>query len=235
MTLLPLIPQYQIQKIAIIDDDKREVEMAELELEAAGFEPFIVNGPFPNIETLTNIISREAQAALCDHRLAHQGYANFSGASLVAHLYDLRIPAILITQYADIDNGITIRSFRDKIPILLSRDEADASNIAYGIECCLRELRGDMPNARKPHRTLIRVVEIRKEAGEKIIDAIVPSWNPYRAVQFPAKLLPHPIRKRVKEGTRLFAQVNIGAEKPSELYFKDFELAEEPDTDDELS
>jgi hypothetical protein len=226
---------YQIKKIAIIDDDKRGAEMAELEVEEAGFEPLIIDGPFTEIRDLTRLISVKAQGAICDHRLAHGGFASFSGAKLVASLYDLQIPAILITQYADIDNGISIRSWRDKIPVLLSRDEADASSIAQGIEYCLQELRGQVTSIRKSHRTLLRIVGIGTESGEKVIDVIVPSWNPQRAVRFPIKLLPKSISKLyVKEGVRLIAKINIGAERASELYFKDFEIAEEID-DDELA
>lgn len=228
---------YKIRKIAIIDDDKTEAEIAELEVESAGFEPFVISkGPFNKIEDLTNEILGKAQGALCDHRLSHSGLANFSGAKLVAHLYDLKVPAILITQYADIDNGISIRNWRDKIPVLLSRDEADASSIAYGFERCLHELQGNIPDTRKPHRTLLRIVDIGKESGQKVIDAIIPGWNPHRAVRFPAILLPKHIHKsHLKEGTYLFAQINIGAQKSSELYFKDFEIATEPDADDGLA
>src|SRR5258708_3539268 len=122
-----LASTHGIHKIAIIDDDKSEAEMAGWEVKEAGFEVVIVNGPFQKIEDLAQIITTEAQGALCDHRLAHFGFANFYGARLVAHLYDLKIPAILITQYADIDKGVSIRNWRDKIPVVLNRDEADAS------------------------------------------------------------------------------------------------------------
>jgi len=237
MTLWSFTNDYQIRKIAIIDDDKREAEVAELEAEVAGFEPFIVEGgPFRRIEDLTNLISSTAQAAICDHRLAHSGFANFSGARLVARLYDLHIPAILISQYAEMDNGISIRACREKIPVLLNRDETDAISIARGIEYCVNELRGQIANTRKPHRTLLRIVGLEKEAGEKVIDVIIPSWNPHRAVRLPATLLPKSISKsHLKMGERLFAKINIGAEKASELYFKDFEAATELDIDDGLA
>ncbi|HYT46157.1 MAG TPA: hypothetical protein VEP90_27760 [Methylomirabilota bacterium] len=237
MTLWSLTYDYQIRKIAIVDDDRREAEVAELEAEDAGFEPFIVEGgPFRKIEDLTNLISSNAQAAICDHRLGHSGFANFSGAKLVARLYDLHIPAILISQYAEMDNGISIRACRDKIPVLLNRDETDAISIARGIEYCVNELRGQIANARKPHRTLLRIVDIGQEAGEKVIDVIIPSWNPHRAVRLPVSLLPKSISKsHLKRGERLFVKTNIGAEKASELYFKDFEVATELDSDDELA
>jgi len=60
-------------------------------------------------------------------------------------------------------------------------------------------------------------------------------WNPQRTVRFPANLLPKSLSRRIKAGTRLFAKINIGAEKPSERYFKDFEVATEPDADDDLA
>jgi hypothetical protein len=227
---------YAIRKIAIIDENKNEAEMAESEVEAAGFEPLVIRGHFNEVEDLTSVILGKAQGALCGHRLSHSGLADFPGAKLVAHLYDLKVPAILVTQFADIDNGVSIRNWRDKIPVLLSRDEADASSIAEGLESCLQELQGQIPSTRKPYRTLLRIVNIGTESGERVIDVIIPGWNPYRAVRFPAVLLPKSIRKsHTKEGTHLFAKVNIGAEKASELYFKDFEVAEEPDEDDGLA
>lgn len=236
MTLWAFAHDHPIHKVAIIDDDRREAEMAELEAEDAGFEPFVISGPFKKIEELTRLISSQAQAAICDHRLGHSGFANFSGAKLVAQLYDLHIPAILITQYADIDNGISIRACRDKIPVLLSRDETDAVSITRGIEYCVNELRGQMAAARKPHRVLLRLVDVGEESGEKVIDVIIPSWNAHRAVRLPTSLLPKSIRKsHLKIGSRMFAKTNIGAEKASELYFKDFEVAMEPDSDDGLA
>jgi len=211
--------------IAIVDDDRGEAKVAELEVEDAGFKPFIVEGgPFQKVEDLVSLISSKAHAAICDHRLGHSGFANFSGANLVARLYDLQIPALLISQYADIDNSIPIRTCRDKIPVLLNRDETDASSIARGIEYCVNELHGQIASTRKPHRTLLRIEDI----GQDAIDVIIPGWNPHRAVRLPKSLLPRSLgRSHLKRGVRLFAQVNIGAEKASELYFKNFEVAPE--------
>lgn len=228
--------EYEIHKIAIIDENKNEEEMAKFEVKAAGFEPLVIKGHFNEIDDLTSIIVGKAQGVLCGHRLSHSGLANFPGAKLVARLYDLKVPAILVTQFADIDNGVSIRNWRDKIPVLLSRDEADACGIAQGLENCLQEIHGHISSTRKPYRTLLRIVDIGSQSGEMVIDAVIPGWNPYRAVRFPAMLLPESICKsHMKEGIRLFAKVNIGAEKASELYFKDFEVATEPDANDGLA
>lgn len=235
MISLPLKSIHNIQKIAIVDDDKSEAEMAGWEVKEAGFEPFIVDGQFQKLEELSQIILSEAQGALCDHRLAHFGFANFLGAKLVAHLYDLKIPAILITQYADIDKGVSIRNWRDKIPVLLNRDEADASSITHGLEDCLKELHGQLPNSRKPYRVLLRIKDVGTESNLRVIDAIIPSWNPLKAVRFPASLIPEDLQTYINVGARFVAQVNIGTEKSEDLYFKDFELAMEPDNDDGLA
>jgi len=65
----------------------------------------------------------------------------------------------------------------------------------------------------------------------------VPSWNPHRAVRFPASLIPENLRDLLKPNItiRLFAHVNTSAEKSDDLYFEKFELAPEPDEDDGLA
>src|SRR5260221_3469433 len=98
MTASPITTIDSIQKIAIIDDDTSEAEMAGGGVKEAGFEPFIINGQFQQLEDLSQIIHSEAQAALCDHRLGYFGFANFPGAELVAYLYYFKISAILIMQ-----------------------------------------------------------------------------------------------------------------------------------------
>jgi len=89
-----------------------------------------------------------------------------------------------------------------------------------------------MANTRKLHRTLLRIEDI----GQDTIDVIIPGWNPHRAIRLPKSLLPRSVRRSyLKRGERFFAQINIGAEKASELYFKDFEVVPELDSDDELA
>src|SRR5690349_3515273 len=109
---LRIDPDYQIQRIAIIDDESSDAQIPERDVAAAGFEPIVVNQPFKKFEDLTAFIRSEAQGALCAHRLAHYGFDNFYGATLVASLYDLHIPAVLITQYSSIDNDVSIRKWR---------------------------------------------------------------------------------------------------------------------------
>jgi hypothetical protein len=230
-----MIAQILLKKIAIVDDEQDLAEAAEWDVEDAGFESFRVNDSFIDVDVLASHIEKNAQGALCDHRLANYGRTNFSGAKLVAALYDRKIPSILITQYTAIDADVSIRKYRRKIPVLLSRDEANAATIKKGIEDCILELGGTIPITRIPHRTLLNITHITNESNEKVIDVIVPSWNPHKAVRLPVALIPHELHSALVVDTWLFADVNTGAEKSDDLYFEHFELTPEPDEDDGLA
>ncbi len=224
-----------IETIAVIDDDKDAAETACWAIEAAGYKPTIITGSYNDVIKLANVVRQKAQGALCDHRLAPYGLANFVGASLVAKLYDFGFPAILHTQYSDIDRDVSIRKWRQKIPILLSRDELNGEAISEGIRVCSAELHGEVSSLRKPYRTLIQILGITNESGQKVVDTIVPSWNPSRAVRFPISLIPNKLHARLTIGMWLFTYVNIGALDTADLYFDQFELAPEPNNDDGLA
>ncbi|OBQ28252.1 MAG: hypothetical protein AN483_16665 [Aphanizomenon flos-aquae MDT14a] len=220
--------------IAIVDDQKNLAEQTAWDVQEAGYQPLLLeNKHFNNVNQLVSLIIENSQSAVCDHRLSNYGFANFSGAELVAALYDRKFPSLLITQYTD----FSIRKWRHKIPVLLSRKETNAVNISQGIEICKSELCGKMPSTRKTRRTIVRITNIDEEAPESVVDAFVPSWNPHRAVRFPASLIPENLRDLLKPNItiRLFAHVNTSAEKSDDLYFEKFELAPEPDEDDGLA
>lgn len=232
------MPTAAIHRVAIIDDDYTQAETTALKIEEANFEPEIIRAehPFKQLEDLAaEVVRTGSQAAVCDHRLTPQGFATFNGAPFVALLYDKKVPSVLITTY-DMDVDVSIRKCRHKIPVLLDRDAAtDPDIIRQGLLESARELQGDLSIDRRPHRSLVRVTNIDTESNEPVLDVIIPSWNPKRAVRFPLSLVGWSIQNDVRQGTRLFAQVNIGAEDPQELYFTDFELALEPDSNDRLT
>lgn len=239
MSAIVAMPNSEIHRVAIIDDDYIQAQTTGLNLEEANFEPVIIQTehPFERIEDLvTRLLQTESQAALCDHRLTPQGFATFNGAKFVARLYDLNVPSILITTFIDMDADESIRRWRHKIPVLLDRDSAANPEILKrGLFESAGELRGEVSIERRPHRTLIRVTNIDKETREQMLDVIIPSWNPKRAVRFPLSLVNTEIQENVQLGIRLFAQVNIGAEDPQELYFRNFEMASEPDPNNGLT
>jgi FixJ family two-component response regulator len=109
------MPATNKNKIAIIDDEKDFADAAAWEVEEAGYEPvLIVEGSFKEINDLVSKIPEDVGAVLCDQRLRKSGFANFDGSDLIAVLYDQKIPAILNTQYFDIDD-VPIRKHRHKI------------------------------------------------------------------------------------------------------------------------
>lgn len=223
----------QIEKVAVVDDDQTEAQLMSEIVQEAGFLPVPVlaterTDRFDNPSVLAAVIQDRAEAAVCDHRLRPLGYASFDGAQLVAELLVRKIPAVLVTTYLDIDADVSIRRWRDKIPVLLSRDEADPEHIREGLEACLSEIAGAVLAGRRPRRALIRVVDVTQESSETVVDAIVPQWNPNKGVRFPVTLLPRELHSEVAPGIRLLADVNIGARKAEELFFGNFDLAPEP-------
>jgi len=224
-------------KIVIIDDDKDFAKTAAWEVEDAGYEPvLIVEGSFTEVDDLVSRIPQDTYGVLCDHRLGRSGLATFYGSDLVAALYDRKIPALLDTQFYEMDSDVSIRKHRHKIPVLLNKDNVDASTIEAGMKICLLEFDGATPSDRTPYRNLIRLVDLSEESNEKVVDVIIPSWNPRRAVRLPSSLIREWILNFEPEiGTRLIANVNSGAENPEDLYFTDFEIAPKPGEIDGIS
>ena len=85
--------------IALVDDDPIAAGTLSVLLEDAGYEAVEVESPLESIESAIAQISRVATAAVCDHRLSPRGLAHFSGAELVAQLYAIKFPAVLISQF----------------------------------------------------------------------------------------------------------------------------------------
>lgn len=224
-------------KIVIIDDDKDFAKAAAWEVEDAGYEPFlIVEGSFKGINDLVSKIPEDTYGVLCDHRLGRSGLASFYGSDLVAALYDRKIPALLDTQFYDMDSDVSIRKHRHKIPVLLNKDNVDASTIETGIRICLLEFGGTVSSSRKAYRNILRIVDVNQESGEEVVDVIISSWNLYKAVRMPISLIREWILDFQPDiGTRLIASINTGAENPEDLYFTDFEKAPEPEEIDGIS
>lgn len=221
-----VVAEPQIRRVAIVDDNMNDADTMGVLIRDAGFEPVVLRPPFGAVEDLLRSVQEQADAAVCDHRL--RGLAQFSGAQAVASLVTERIPAVLVTQYIDTDSDVRIRLWRHRIPIVLSRDDADPERLREGLSDCLREIRGEYPPGRRPWRVLIEIDGLSDEAGEKVVEARVPSWNPHKVVRFPLALIPPEIRDWIVPGECILAMVNIGSERAEDLYFSDFEVAPEP-------
>lgn len=68
-------------------------------------------------------------------------------------------------------------------------------------------------------RTLIRVERV---AGREV-HVVLPGWDSKQVVKVKLSQIPEPIKSSLKEGKRLHARVNIGADKATELSFSDWE------------
>ena len=231
---------HERERVALVDDDPTAEEMLSVLLEDAGYEAIGVQPPIESIDGAIAQIRSVASAAVCDHRLSPRGLANFSGAELVAQLYASDFPAVLISQYSTIDQNVSIRKYRSKIPILLPRDDLEPDRIGDAIRVCADEIAGRWLPSRRSWRTLVRVVAKDTEGSEEVLDAIVPGWRPNEAVRFPADLLGGhknslPEGPNARLDFRFSAMVNLGAENSGDLYFENFQPAKEPQNDNILA
>ena len=227
------IAEPKIHRVAVVDDKVADANYMSEFVRDAGYEPIVLAPPFGDLADLHGRMRDEAvDAVVCDHRL--RGRAHFTGAEAVADLVKRHVPAVLVTQYADTDAAVPIRYWRDRIPVLLSRDQADAESIREALAACAREIRGEYLPGRRPWRALLQVDGTSMDSGELAVEVRVLPWNPLEVVRFPAALVPPELQDRLVEGGYLFAQVNLGAERQEDLYFRDFEAAPDPDQDDGL-
>lgn len=235
----------QNQTIAIVDDDEDARETLAEMLEMRGFNIFKIETPFDKVEDLVRYIQENSQATICDHRLG-SGLASFTGSELMPSLYASKFPSILMTQYVETDVNVSIRKYRDKIPVVLGRDELVDPDVVYdiitkGFETCSQEFKGIMSSTRRPHRTLIHFIDITNDSGEDVAEVFVPGWKRHHAVRFPVSQIPDDLLARVKiqlednQDSWLIARVNTEAEKSEDLYFTLFESAPELDDNDGLA
>jgi hypothetical protein len=235
MVSLFVSPINEIQTIAVIDDiEGSERSLPYWEAEIAGFRTLSVGQELRSMQETIDFICAHAQAAICTHRLAPRGTSHFYGAELVAALYDLNIPAVLITQYTDIDQHTTIRKWRDKVPVVLHLRQATHESLPDAFRTCLAELHNQKPENRKPYRVMLHIVDIQTVEDEPVIDVIVGHWDHYQVVRFPMTLIPMYLHNRIALGTWLFANVNIKADYCEDLYFQAIDLAPEPQYEEDL-
>ena len=224
-------------RVTVIDDVRNSAETAAGIAEEAGLDPVIISegdGPFEQPKQLLEKIKASGcSAAICDHRLSRTPFAQFTGAELVASLYQQNIPGILLSTFSAIDGDTSIRIHRASIPALIGRGDLEPDQIISGLRRCEDELGGHVRPERQPRRTLVRVVGVSRESDIAVVDAVVHAWDPYTAVRFPVTVVDNQQIKDVLTQNfsgelRLFAAVNVGCQEDNELFFKAFEFAPEP-------
>ncbi|MBZ9752486.1 hypothetical protein K7W42_16685 [Deinococcus sp. HMF7604] len=220
------------RNIYIIDDNRELAEDLRDRIVDMDFNPrLIIDGHYKFVPNLLDEIEKGDCGVLCDHRLQHGRLAEFYGSQLVAALYDLKLPALLLTQFSEQDVDTTIRKYRRKIPSLIARSEIDDNAILEGLSKCIKELNGDFSDGREPHRCLIEINYIDQDGDDVVVDAFIPAWRSASAVRFPVELMGLGAEERIRKGLQesedgiihIFAEVNIGADISDEFYFENFE------------
>jgi hypothetical protein len=220
--------------VAIVDDDADLAGRMATDVEDAGFDASIVtlsSGQTIDV-TIGQMMTAGVEAVICDHRLQHRVHVPFDGARLVASLYERKIPAVLVTRFFDQDFDVSIRRERHRIPVLLHRDTADPDEINRAVNTAAQEIANGVPPWRVPYRTVVRVEDVRTE-DVRVVDAIIPGWNPDNIVRFPLDVLPENMRPRVAIGFRFFAKVNVGASRTEDIFLVDPEFGSEGDDGDD--
>jgi len=209
----------QIERISVIDDDPTNRDGYSLFIEELAIEALKEDGPFSSVTECAGRVLASSQAAISDFKLRVKNYATFNGAELVALLYEKRVPAILCTRFewADIDQ---IRPFRSCIPSLLRPDELDTESIPLALERCVQEFHSEFMQTRRPWKALIRVEDIHTEPGQGTnIDVCIPSWNNNVMIRLMQSEIPEWLHAGLTPNKRVYANVNLGAERPEDLYF----------------
>ena len=228
-------------KVAIVDDELYQADAAAGLVEEVGLVPLILSeteGPFSNTaELLERVQAADCSAVICDHRLNNKQFATFDGAAFLAELYVAKIPAILLSTFSAIDSDTSIRLHRASIPSVLSRQDLEPEGIFEGLKRCEQELAGDVSPERRSWRTLVRIVSVNVDVDKPVVEAILINWKADTAIRFPLDSIDDvEVRKALAhkqdDELRVFAEVNIGCETESELFFRHFELAPEPNIDE---
>lgn len=223
-----------IKRVAVVDDsDDTAASMINV-LEDGEFDAYRQEQT-GTIEELVDEIVNNSDAAVCDHRLRYGGFQDISGADLASRLIQREHPAILVTQYLDQDASIAIRRFRQFLPVVLKRENADEpEELRSAFARCILEISKGRRDNRKPQRTLLRVADMVKVGDDTVIDALVDGFSSKDAVRFPLSLVHQDDRDRVLMGVTLSALTNLRAEEQVDLYFEDVRLCDEPDESDGL-
>ncbi len=211
-----------ITRVAVVEDDPGARQSYGYPIEDLGVEPVLEGGPLGDIARLVDRLVSQTDGALCDYRLRTSNYATFNGDELVARLYERKFPALLCTRFMQSDVDM-IRRHRRLIPALYSPDQLDTDAIISGFKRCFMEFEGSFAPSRKPWRTLVRVEEMEPEGAKGYFYVVLPGWSLKQAVRLRLADVPTSIRSVIKPGSRLHAQVNVGAETQHELYFDAWE------------
>ncbi len=212
----------KISKLKIIEDDESTQDSLAEIVEDVNIVPHKIEGPLNSLDTFIESQINDTDAFIFDHDLKKTGYAEFDGAEAVAKLYQIR-PSVLCTAWTNAAPDI-IRLYRRHIPSLVHSDDINPDILARGLEVCVNEFKGKYVPSREPIKTLVRIEKVDNDQNLQIVYAVISGWNSKEVIRFPITLVPSGIRENIREGVRLWAEVNLGAEDHTELFLDSFEF-----------
>ncbi len=207
-------------KVTVVDDDAEDRDALVEELADYGFVSEIITGHYASDikRMVDDVVAHGSDLVICDYKLQPQRLASFSGAELVAQLYSLKIPSILLTMYKS-PARVDILRLKDRIPLVVGRDEFDQEKLPTYLDVCKNEIDGNPIDSRQPHRVVIRVEDVRfVNKHDFVCDVVIPSWRPGHAVTIPKECFNENIQKSIKAGNRYLGYVNIDAINEDDLY-----------------
>lgn len=206
-------------RVTVIDDDEDGCEEIMEILRDFNFVPSTVHGTFDDRlgDLVQAIEAQNPDFVICDNRLQARQMAQFHGVAVVKELVSRRRPAMLLTMYGSPDR-LALRQSRFDVPVIVHRDAFDPEQLGGYFETCWREIIDDPVDARRSHRSLIRIESITKGSIQQI-DAVIPGWRPDHAVQIPIECIAEGLREHLTAGMYLLGDVNIGTKHEDELFF----------------
>ncbi|HEX7290797.1 MAG TPA: hypothetical protein VF250_06670 [Conexibacter sp.] len=216
-----------IRVVAVLDDDRGQAKAVGFQLEDEGLEALVVDlDEIPTVDDAVAWVSTHAHAVICDLQLSpmHDGIA-YDGAQLVARLVsEHRIPCVLTTGFAP-DVGMLVRPHRHTIPVLLTRDQTEQSDVLIeGLTRCAAEIREGRDAGRRTYRVPLFVERAGMTQYGVALDARVGGWAHKTPMRFPAWMLGEeyaiPAEAEALVGKVFFAHVNLGAKQEPDLFFE---------------
>lgn len=216
-------------RVAVVDDNPDDSYVTSLVLRQAGYTPVEI-GPSESLDRMVERLVAQCQAAVCDHRLNAKTTVRFTGAELVYRITrDHRIPAVLNTTWASVDQDTSIRRWRSGIPSLLDKSDQTSTTLTDALALAAAETRGQTPRDRVGHPAAVQVVDIHLGEEWPTADVLVPAWRMSTVVRLPLEQITQDTSVIAKElmGRWLEAEVNCYAKNPRDLFFRNFKIAPE--------
>jgi hypothetical protein len=206
-----------ISRVHIIDDNEIFRGALEEAVQESELQPIQQQSKVESVDRFLMEVVGSEDAVVSDHQLKIKNYFPINGAEVVYKCYEHKIPSVLVTRYeTHIDE---IRRYRKNIPVILNPEDFEPDTLIHSLEVCINEFNGNIRQARKGWRTLVRI----DGADESHVYVIIPAWHTSEVISINKSDLPEDMRGIAVPEKRFHACINIGTESPNDLYFTNWE------------